>query len=127
MSNFFTLSILMVFITGLGIFAPKFLIHSTTKASETDAVCSQHSVNRLIFDNGIQQILTTDLAIKDRNQLSIDGKTRTLVYTNGYTLFGLKYVTLGSICNPQTGELICASKAYQLLESNKIDPEQPCG
>lgn len=106
---------------------PKLIVQDAVEASETEIACSRYSVRKLVYDNGIQHLLTMNLAITDKDKLNINGISRTVLYTNIYTLFGFKYVTLATLCNSKNGQVLCASKDYSILQGDSIDPKQPCG
>jgi len=43
-----------------------------------------------------------------------DGQNELVLYTDAYTLFGIKLATVTSICDSKTKELMCAALSYQI-------------
>lgn len=112
----------------LGIAIPKLVFHDTADISAKEISCAKYAANRRVFDNAIepwlivklvvsakkQEIIAGDRIASNKRQKIASGKNQEVVYANAYTLFGIKYATVGAICNSRTGALISAGKSYNI-------------
>lgn len=106
-----------------GIALPKLLFKDAKNISEETTARAKDSSYQYIFDNSIEPWLIMSLVVRDRKS---SGKLE-IVFVDAYTLFGIKYATVASVHNSQTGALVCVGRAYQIWQKNLANRPLPCG
>ena len=123
----FLLVLLFLSTTTLGIAIPKVFISDAKNISASDIDCGKDAAYQLISDNYMESLLTTKIVVRDQIEEIAYGKQQPVIYTDSYTLFGIKYATVTAICNSKTGKLVCAGRIYQIWQNIKPNPTMPCG
>jgi len=123
----FTIAFTYVAFT-VGVVLPRFWIKHSPAVAATEIACGQRAASK-IFDNSIEPWLITETAVVDKELEPTYGKQQAVVYTNAYTLFGITYGTVASLCNSQTGQVKCAGRVYVIWDDRVQEQErnQPCG
>lgn len=110
-----------------GFIISKVVIHDAKNISEAYINCGKQSAYRIISENYIENLLTTNVVVRDKRQQVVDGQNQSVVYTDAYTLFGIKLATITSLCNSKTKEILCAAPVYKIWSKIKADSNNPCG
>lgn len=110
-----------------GVVIPKVIIHDPKNISKADINCGKQGAYRIISENYIENLLTTNVVVRDKRQQVVDGQNQLVVYTDTYTLFGIKSATITSLCNSKTKEILCAAPVYKIWSKIKADSNKPCG
>lgn len=123
----FPLAIVSLTLT-LGAVLPRFWIKHSPAVAAPEIACALRAASE-IFDNSIEPGLIIETAVVDKRLEPAYGQQQAVVYTNAYTLFGIKYGTVASLCNAQTGQLKCAGRVYLIWNDRFRERErnQPCG
>ena len=112
---------------GLGVAISKLIIHNATNISKAENHCGRKAADKFISDYYIESLLTTNVILRDKRAQVINGQNELVLYTDAYTLFGIKLATVTSICDSKTKELMCAALSYQIWSKATADPNLPCG
>lgn len=112
----------------LGAFLPRFWIKHSPAVATPEVACGLRAASE-IFDNSIEPGLIIETAVVDKRPEPAYGKQQVSVYTNAYTLCGIKYGTVASLCNAQTGQVYCAGRVSLIWDDRvrELERNQPCG
>lgn len=113
--------------SAIGIIIPKVIFQDTKNISKIEMNCGKKAAYKIISENYIKNLLTTNVVVRDKKEQVIDGQNQSVIYTEAYTLFGIKLVTVTSLCDSKTKELMCAALVYKIWAKTTADPNKPCG
>lgn len=111
----------------IGLIIPKLIFQDTKNISKIEINCGKTAAYKIISENYIENLLTTNIVVRDKKEQVIDGYNQSVVYTEAYTLFGIKLATVTSLCDSTTKELMCAALVYKIWTKTTADPNKPCG
>ena len=97
---FFILSVSAILTIGIAIYIVTIL--DAKNLSETEISCGKEGAYRIISENHIENLLTTKAVVSEKIKQVVDGQTQLVMYTDSYTLFGIRLATAASLCNSKT-------------------------
>jgi hypothetical protein len=112
----------------LGAILPRVWIKHSPTLAATEIACGQRAASE-IFDNSVEPRLILETAVVDKRLEPAYSKQQAVIYTNAYTLFGVTYGTVTSLCDSQTGQVECAGRVYLIWDDRFQGRKrnQPCG
>lgn len=127
LKNTFVFLLFAFAILTLGVAIPKLILHDATNILESERHCGKKAAYKIISENYIENLLTTNVVVREKREQVFDGQNELVIYTDAYTLFGIKSATVTSLCNSKTKKLMCAALSYQIWSKITADPNLPCG